>query len=169
MVSWRANGSIYYRHRCERIDRSRGSPQHFLRKSGGFKGLAMKQAEIPALKDVLLRKLRNRDALIAVVGMGYVGLPLALRYAEVGYGVLGIDIDPAKVQALNAGRSYIEHIPGATVAAACAAKFEATEDFQRCVDADALIICVPTPLDQYREPNLSYVIGLSCRTCATGR
>ena len=78
----------------------------------------MKQAEIPALKDVLLRKLRNRDALIAVVGMGYVGLPLALRYAEVGYGVLGIDIDPAKVQALNAGRSYIEHIPGATVAAA---------------------------------------------------
>ena len=50
--------------------------------------------------------------------MGYVGLPLALRYAEVGYGVLGIDIDPAKVQALNAGRSYIEHIPGATVAAA---------------------------------------------------
>ena len=119
----------------------------------------MKQAEIPALKDVLLRKLRNRDALIAVVGMGYVGLPLALRYAEVGYGVLGIDIDPAKVQALNAGRSYIEHIPGATVAAARAAKFEATEDFQRCVDADALIICVPTPLDQYREPNLSYVIG----------
>ena len=60
----------------------------------------------------------SRDALIAVVGMGYVGLPLALRYAEVGYGVLGIDIDPAKVQALNAGRSYIEHIPGATVAAA---------------------------------------------------
>ena len=119
----------------------------------------MKQADIPALKDVLLRKLRNRDAIVAVVGMGYVGLPLALRYAEVGYSVLGIDIDPVKVQALNAGSSYIEHILGARVAAARAERFEATGDFQRCADADALIICVPTPLDQYREPNLGYVIG----------
>jgi UDP-N-acetyl-D-glucosamine dehydrogenase len=119
----------------------------------------MKQAEIQALKDVLLRKFRSRDAMVAVVGMGYVGLPLALRYADVGYRVLGIDIDPLKVQALNAGRSYIQHIPGATVAAARARGFEATGDFQRCADADALIICVPTPLDQYREPNLSYVIG----------
>ncbi|HSC08126.1 MAG TPA: nucleotide sugar dehydrogenase, partial [Steroidobacteraceae bacterium] len=124
-----------------------------------FNGLEMKQADIPVLKDVLLRKLRNRDAIVAVVGMGYVGLPLALRYAEVGYSVLGIDIDPVKVQALNAGSSYIEHILGARVAAARAERFEATGDFQRCADADALIICVPTPLDQYREPNLGYVIG----------
>jgi UDP-N-acetyl-D-glucosamine dehydrogenase len=119
----------------------------------------MKPEQIPLLKEALLRRLREREAVIAVVGMGYVGLPLALRYSEVGYQVLGFDIDPAKVKALNAGRSYIEHISPGTVAAARAKMFEATGDFRRAADADAIIICVPTPLNQYREPDLSYVVG----------
>jgi UDP-N-acetyl-D-glucosamine dehydrogenase len=119
----------------------------------------MKADQIPLVKEGLLRKLRSREALIAIVGMGYVGLPLALRYAEVGYRVLGIDVDPAKVKALNRGRSYIEHIPQAAVATARSKAFEATGDFQRTGDADALIVCVPTPLNRYREPDLSYVIG----------
>ncbi len=119
----------------------------------------MKPERIPSLREALLRKLRSRDAVVAIVGMGYVGLPLALRYAEVGYRVLGIDIDSAKVEALNAGRSYIEHIPRTTVATARSRGFEATGDFGCAAQADAIIICVPTPLSPYREPDLSFVIG----------
>ena len=87
------------------------------------------------------------------------GLPLALRFAEVGYSVLGFDIDGAKVEALNVGRSYIGHIPQQSVSAARARRFEASEDFSRAASADALIICVPTPLDRHREPDLSFVVG----------
>jgi UDP-N-acetyl-D-glucosamine dehydrogenase len=119
----------------------------------------MKPEQIPLVKETLLQKLRGREALIAIIGMGYVGLPLALRYAEVGYRVLGIDIDATKVSALNEGRSYIEHIPTSTVAEARKKGFEASADFKRAAEADALIICVPTPLNQYREPDLSYVVG----------
>ena len=91
--------------------------------------------------------------------MGYVGLPLALRYAEVGYTVVGFDIDRAKVDALNAGRSYIAHISSESVSAARRQGLEATADFADAASADALIICVPTPLDPQREPDLSYVIA----------
>ena len=82
-----------------------------------------------------------------------------LRFSEVGFRVLGIDIDRAKVDALNAGKSYIEHIKPAAIAGARKKGFEATADFARAKEADALIICVPTPLDAHREPDLSYVIG----------
>jgi len=107
----------------------------------------------------LLTRLRERHAVIGIVGLGYVGLPLALRYAAEGFHVLGIDIDAAKVDQLNRGESYIAHIQGTTIAAARAAGLAATSDFSRVVEADALIICVPTPLTAYREPDLSYVIG----------
>ena len=107
----------------------------------------------------LITRLQDRSALIGVIGLGYVGLPLSLRYAAVGFKVLGIDIDQAKVDRLNAGASYIEHIPAAQVQGARAAGFEATTDFSRAFDADALIICVPTPLNAYREPDLSFVNG----------
>jgi UDP-N-acetyl-D-glucosamine dehydrogenase len=110
-------------------------------------------------KEELLAKLADRSAVIGIVGLGYVGLPLALRFSEVGFRVLGIDIDAKKVEALNAGRSYIEHIKAASVAAARKKSFEATADFARARDADALIICVPTPLNRHREPDLSFVIG----------
>lgn len=107
----------------------------------------------------LMAKFENGSAVVGVVGLGYVGLPLSLRYAEAGFKVLGIDIDPAKVERLNRGASYIEHIDGACIAAANAAGFEATSEFARATEADALIICVPTPLNAYREPDLSFVLA----------
>ena len=106
----------------------------------------------------LLKKLRSRQALIGVVGLGYVGLPLSLTYAEVGCRVLGLDIDHAKADAINQGQSYIEHIDGERVSLARKERrLEATTDFSRAADADALILCVPTPLNQYREPDLSFI------------
>ncbi len=107
----------------------------------------------------LLTRLDTKQAQIGILGLGYVGLPLMLRYAEVGYPVLGFDIDPAKVEQLNAGQSYIEQIPAAAIAGARARGFSATTDFSRARDCDALILCVPTPLNKYREPDLSYVLA----------
>jgi len=110
------------------------------------------------MKKQLLERIASRKAVVGIVGLGYVGLPLTLRFAEVGYRVLGFDIDGSKVEALNAGRSYIEHIPGKQVSAARKAGFEATSDFSRAGEADALILCVPTPLNKYREPDISFII-----------
>ena len=107
--------------------------------------------------NTLIERIHSRRAIIGIVGLGYVGLPLMLRYTSVGFKVLGIDIDPAKVEKLNAGQSYIEHIPAEKIQAAGGAGFEATTDFARSSEADALIICVPTPLNKNREPDLSYV------------
>jgi UDP-N-acetyl-D-glucosamine dehydrogenase len=109
-------------------------------------------------KQQLLAKLADKSALVAIFGLGYVGLPLSLRFSEVGFRVLGFDIDRSKVEALNAGGSYIGHISAAAVASARQRGFEATSDFGRCGEADALIVCVPTPLGREREPDLSYVI-----------
>jgi UDP-N-acetyl-D-glucosamine dehydrogenase len=107
----------------------------------------------------LTAKLRDRTAVIGIIGLGYVGLPLTLRYSAVGFRVLGIDIDASKVARLNQGTSYIEHIPARDIEQARANGFEATADFSRASEADALIICVPTPLNAYREPDLSFVLG----------
>jgi UDP-N-acetyl-D-glucosamine dehydrogenase len=106
----------------------------------------------------LLDAFGTRQATVGVVGLGYVGLPLALRFAEAGIRVIGFDIDPEKPRKLAAGRSYINYIPDSDIAAAYAADFVATTDFGRCPEADALIICVPTPLNRHREPDLSYVL-----------
>ncbi len=106
----------------------------------------------------LLDRLRDRKAIIGIVGLGYVGLPLMLRYCEVGYRVIGFDIDESKVDLLSLGRSYIEHIPASSIADACDRGFEATSDFSRISEPDALILCVPTPLNKYREPDLSFVM-----------
>jgi len=96
---------------------------------------------------------------IAIVGLGYVGLPLSLQFARSGAAVLGFDVDLAKTNALNNGESYIKHIAAADVADARDKKlFEATTDFARIKEADAVIICVPTPLNKYREPDLSFVL-----------
>lgn len=95
---------------------------------------------------------------IGIIGCGYVGLPLALRFADVGHRVTGFDTDPAKVEKLNAGKSYIQHIPAERIRQHIHAKnFVATADFKRLRDMDAVLICVPTPLDERREPDLSYV------------
>lgn len=106
----------------------------------------------------LLEGFRSRQATVGVLGLGYVGLPLALRFAEAGIKVIGFDIDPEKPRKLAAGRSYINYIPDAAISAAHTAGFSATTDFSRCAEADALIICVPTPLNRHREPDLSYVL-----------
>src|SRR5690554_7691288 len=106
----------------------------------------------------LLGAFQARTARIGIVGLGYVGLPLALRSAAVGFPVLGFDIDEEKVARLNDGRSDIEHIPSERVAAMRADGFEATADFARVGEADALILCVPTPLTRHREPDLSFVL-----------
>ena len=103
-------------------------------------------------------KFKSRDAVIGIVGLGYVGLPLMLRYNAIGFRVLGIDIDISKVDKLNAGLSYIEHIACEHVARARNSGFEATSDFRRASECDALILCVPTPLNKYREPDMSFVI-----------
>ena len=111
------------------------------------------------MKNVLLDQIAQRKAVIGIVGLGYVGLPLMLRFSEVGFRVLGFDIDQGKVEALNAGKSYIEHISSDAVASARKNGFEATADFARAHEADALILCVPTPLNKYREPDLSFVLN----------
>jgi UDP-N-acetyl-D-glucosamine dehydrogenase len=112
------------------------------------------------MKQALIDKLQARKAVIGVVGLGYVGLPLVLRYLEEGFSVRGFDVDESKVEAIHAGRSYIEHIDVAPVTAAYkAGRFEATCNFSRIEEVDAIILCVPTPLNKYREPDLSYVVG----------
>ena len=96
---------------------------------------------------------------IAIVGLGYVGLPLALQFARNGVEVLGLDVDPAKVDALNEGRSYIKHIEAAWVQAEVkASRLVVSTDFSRLKSVEAVIICVPTPLSKNREPDISYVL-----------
>src|ERR1700747_1875426 len=95
---------------------------------------------------------------VGIIGCGYVGLPLALRFAEAGHKVTGFDTDPSKVSMLHAGKSYIEHIRQDKIQQFVNSRhFNATTDFERLKDVDAIIICVPTPLDERREPDLSYV------------
>lgn len=97
---------------------------------------------------------------IAIVGLGYVGLPLALQFARNGVQVLGLDVDVTKVEAINAGRSYIKHVEAAWIAAEVkAGRLHASADFSRAKSVDAVIICVPTPLNKNREPDISYVLN----------
>ncbi len=106
----------------------------------------------------LLEKFRSHEAKIGVIGMGYVGLPLLLEFVNENFDTLGFDIDPAKVEALNAGKSYIKHIPSEKIKEAReAGKFEATDDFSRLSEVDAILVCVPTPLGKHREPDISYI------------
>ncbi len=120
------------------------------------------------MKQHLIKKIKNRQSVIGIIGLGYVGLPLMLRFTEVGFAVLGFDIDEAKVDALNRGESYIGHIPSATIAerrqqqiqlenGSLMPLFTATEDYSRAAEADVLILCIPTPLNSHREPDLSFV------------
>ncbi|MEZ5276861.1 MAG: nucleotide sugar dehydrogenase [Opitutaceae bacterium] len=96
---------------------------------------------------------------IAIVGLGYVGLPLSLQFARSGVSVLGLDVDQAKVDAINSGRSYIKHITGEAVSEQSqAGRLEASTDFSRVKEVEAVIICVPTPLNKNREPDISYVL-----------
>ena len=106
----------------------------------------------------LLRKIEAREARIGIVGLGYVGLPLVREFTRGGASVLGFDVDPAKVKALKAGQSYIEHIPAELIREMVRSKrFEPTTDFDRLGEPDCILICVPTPLTKMREPDMTYV------------
>src|SRR6266571_1765158 len=96
---------------------------------------------------------------VAVIGLGYVGLPLALQFARSGVRVLGLDVDPEKTAQLNRGESYIASVQGEAVRAAVdAAHFEASTDFKRIAEVEAIVICVLTPLKKNREPDISFII-----------
>lgn len=114
----------------------------------------------PSHEERLRRAIDDRSARVAVIGLGYVGLPLVELFAAGGFRVLGCDIDPVKVENLRAGRSYIGHITSERVThLRDAGRFEATTDFDHLADADAILICVPTPLGGHREPDLSAVVN----------
>ena len=118
----------------------------------------MANVQLTATHSQLLEKLRRRESLIGVVGLGYVGLPLCLAYAEQGFRVLGLDIDEGKTDSINNGKSYIQHIESNRIQnKRSEGLLEATTDFSRASEADALILCVPTPLNKYREPDLSFI------------
>ena len=110
-------------------------------------------------KNALLSRLKNKEAVIGIVGLGYVGLPLALRYAEIGYKVVGFDIDETKIGFINRGESYIKHINAEDIKNATREKFSVTSDFSQATKVDALILCIPTPLNKWREPDLSYIVN----------
>jgi UDP-N-acetyl-D-glucosamine dehydrogenase len=103
------------------------------------------------------RKIETREARIGIIGMGYVGLPLALLFSEERFSVTGFDIDSSKVDTLNRGGSYIVRITGAEIQSAQENGFRATADYSQIAQMDVVIICVPTPLNKYHEPDLSYV------------
>ena len=107
----------------------------------------------------LIGRLKDRSAAIGIVGMGYVGLPLALRFAKAGYRVRGFDIEPERVDLMNRGGSHIAHIQEGRVAGAVTRGFRATTDFTEIAAMDAVILCLPTPLGRHREPDLSFVTG----------
>src|SRR5246127_3364127 len=113
---------------------------------------------VPAnLFSELKNKIETRKARVAVIGLGYVGLPLALLYIDQKFPVTGFDIDKRKVDTLAQGGSYIFRIPAEEIQSACGRGFSATSEYSRLTEMDAVIICVPTPLDEYHEPDLSFI------------
>ena len=108
--------------------------------------------------EVLLHAIDSQTAKVGVIGLGYVGLPLIDAYVEAGFQAIGFDVDEAKTEALNQGQSYIAHIKPETIQSwRSKSKFEATTDMQRLDEADVILICVPTPLNESRDPDLKYV------------
>ena len=114
---------------------------------------------IEAVAHELFARIGDRTAKIGIVGMGYVGLPLALLFSEEGFSVTGFDVDRAKVDTLNGGGSYIVRIPPTEILSARNHGFAATSDYGAICNMDAIIICVPTPLNDFHEPDLSYIVG----------
>jgi UDP-N-acetyl-D-glucosamine dehydrogenase len=128
--------------------------------------MSVSRVDLESHSDVLREKIESRTAIVGIIGLGYVGLPLARAFASAGFRVLGFDLDTAKVARLNRGESYIGHIPAAVIAEMRAGGFEASDSFDRLSEPDVILICVPTPLTESREPDLSFVIN-SARSIAT--
>ena len=111
-----------------------------------------------SIKQTLLKKIETKSSVVSIIGLGYVGLPLALRFNNSGYKVIGLDTDSKKVELLNNGKSYIKHISSRSIKKSINNNFEATTNFKAIKNSDAIILCLPTPLNKYREPDLSYII-----------
>ena len=110
-------------------------------------------------KSDLLQKIEDKTFRVGIIGLGYVGLPLGLEFAEKDFNVLGFDLDNNKIEHLTRGETYIKHIPSERIKKSVDADhLKATVDFSRLPEVDAIIICVPTPLDSHREPDMSYVV-----------
>jgi UDP-N-acetyl-D-glucosamine dehydrogenase len=115
----------------------------------------------------LRRKIESRNASLGIIGLGYVGLPLALTFAERGFPVLGFDVDHSKIEALQAGQNYIKHLrPNRLAHCSASGLFNSTSDFGRLGEPHVLIVCVPTPLTPQREPDMSYVVGTARQIAA---
>lgn len=110
-------------------------------------------------KDLLIKKIDSKSAVIGIIGLGYVGIPLVIRFSEEGFRVIGFDSDETKVQKLNNGESYLRHIPASAITDIANNGFTATIDWERISDCDAILICVPTPLGSNKEPDLQYIRG----------
>src|ERR1700729_111622 len=115
------------------------------------------QIVLPKIAQDRMTRLETHTAKIGVIGLGYVGLPLSLLFSEAGFKVTGFDIDNKKATDLEAGRSYIFRIPADEIQSARKHGFSATTDFSHLSEQDVIIMCVPTPLTEHREPDLSYV------------
>jgi len=110
------------------------------------------------IKESLLKKIEEKDAVIGIIGLGYVGLPLALAFTAKQFNVIGFDIDERKIPRIMEGNSYIKHIaPERILKAVISKKLTATSDFSRLVECDCIIICVPTPVDKHRQPDMSFI------------
>ncbi|MCP4425971.1 MAG: UDP-N-acetyl-D-glucosamine dehydrogenase, partial [Chloroflexi bacterium] len=120
-------------------------------------------------KAALLQKIETRQAMIGVVGMGYVGLPLAVALVEAGFRVMGIDVDEAKVSSLNEGRSYVEDVSDETLRPLVQdGRLQASADYAALTAVDAISICVPTPLRKTKDPDISYIIDAADKIARHG-
>jgi UDP-N-acetyl-D-glucosamine dehydrogenase len=126
-------------------------------------------AEAATRFDALLCKIKEKHALVGIIGLGYVGLPLARAFTEKGFAVLGFDTDSQKVARLQRGESYIKHIAPEIIATMRANRFEATDRFEGLTDVDVVILCVPTPLTDAREPDMTYIESSARAVAATLR
>jgi UDP-N-acetyl-D-glucosamine dehydrogenase len=120
-------------------------------------------------KESLIKRIRDREAQVAVVGLGYVGLPLAVAFAEAGFSIIGVDVNDEKVRSLNQGISYVEDVPSRQVAPLVASgKLKASTQYQALAEAEAISICVPTPLRKTGDPDISYIIEAADSIAAWG-
>src|SRR6202050_4999165 len=118
------------------------------------------KVEVLTGAELLAAKIRSKTARVGVVGLGYVGLPLAVEYAQAGFDVTGIDLSEGKTQRINAGDSYIGDVPSSVIAPlASSGKLRATTDFSVIRDLDTVNICVPTPLRKTKDPDMSYIVA----------
>ena len=124
------------------------------------------QVVLETTAKMLEEKIRARTARVGIVGLGYVGLPLAVEFAKAGFTVTGIDVSDEKTRSVNAGESYIGDIPSATLAAwSESGKLRATTDFSAVRELDTINICVPTPLRKTKDPDMSYIVS-ACQEIA---